>query len=100
IFLLRVSRFRLAATTASVGTASAGIALLALYQVRSAAGFVDKIIDPKVLAIGLILEVEGCVAYLRGKDHEYEDVRDIELPNPAIERSRRAMPPCRCSALP
>src|SRR5262249_47405181 len=52
-------------------------------------GFVDKIIDPKVLAIGLILEVEGRVAYLRGKDHEYEDVCDIELPNPAIDLSRR-----------
>src|SRR5262249_5531086 len=52
-------------------------------------GFVDKIIHPKVLAIGLILEVEGCVTYLRGKDHEYEDVGDIELPNPAVDLSRR-----------
>src|SRR5215472_9260357 len=52
-------------------------------------GFVDEIIDPKVLAIGLILEVEGCVTYLRGKDHEYEDVCDIELPNPAIDLSGR-----------
>src|SRR5215471_14925813 len=52
-------------------------------------GLVDEIIDPKVLAIGLILEVEGCVTYLRGKDHEYENVCDIELPNPAIDLSGR-----------
>src|SRR5215467_3348123 len=52
-------------------------------------GFVDEIIDPKVLAIGLILEVEGCVTYLRGKDHKYEDMCDVELPNAAIDLSGR-----------
>jgi hypothetical protein len=37
----------------------------------------------------LILDVEGCVTYLRGKDHKYEDVCDIELPNSAIDLTRR-----------
>src|SRR6516225_7643509 len=49
--------------------------------------FVDKIIDPKILAIGL-MEAEGCVTHLRGKNHEYEDVCDIELPNPATDLAR------------
>ena len=49
--------------------------------------FVDKIIDPKILAIGL-MKAEGCVTHLRGKDHEYEDVSDVELPNPATDLAR------------
>src|SRR5215831_18791162 len=51
-------------------------------------GLVEKIIDSKVFAKGLILDLEHCVTDPRRKDYECENVRDIELPNPSIDLGR------------
>src|SRR5262249_62397618 len=51
-------------------------------------GSVEKFINPKVFAKGLFLGVNNCETNPRRKDHECENVRDIELPNPAIDLGR------------
>lgn len=45
---------------------------------------VEKAVDPEVFTVGLVLNLEDCERYLGRKEHEYEDMRDLEVPNAAI----------------
>src|SRR5438105_1450223 len=46
---------------------------------------VDEIVDAKIFAVGLVLHRQRRVTDRRRKQNECEDVRDIELPHPAID---------------
>src|SRR5262249_27473019 len=50
---------------------------------------VDEIVEPKTLAVGLVLHHQRRVADRRRKQNKCEDVSHIELPHPVIDVARR-----------
>ncbi len=46
---------------------------------------VDEVVDAKILAVGLVLHRQRRVTDRRREENECEDVRDVELPRPAID---------------